>query len=82
MRNLAQYPIERNEKLAKIDELIEQAQRGDQMVGAMTAAILLSVKKDVEFATNEANQRIVREYHSDLSMRGMAAQMSAPIEPR
>ncbi len=82
MRNLAQYPIQRNEKLAKLDELIEEAQRGDPLIGALTAAILLSVKKDVEFASDEYNQRIVREHHSASSMRSMAAQMSADITPR
>ncbi len=85
MRNLAQYPITRTEKMLKIDELIEAAERsaeaGELAPGDTSLVILREIKKDMEFASDD-NKRIVREHHSASSMRSMAAQMSADITPR
>ncbi len=86
MRNLAVYPITPTEKLLKIDELIEAAtaklQGPDAPVGGTELAVLQEIKKDIQFASDESNRRIVREHHSASSMRSMAAQMNADIAPR
>lgn len=61
MRNLRQYPITRTEKLLAIDEMIEKAEKElrapDAPVGGVELVILHEIKKDVEFATDEHNQR-------------------------
>ena len=86
MRNLAVYPITPTEKLLKIDELIEAAeaklQGPDAPVGGTELAVLQEIKKDIQFATDEHNQRIVRDHAATSSMRNMAAQMGADIAPR